>query len=119
MVKRTRRAQRGAGVMTPQQFFDPAALGPAAASLFGPPSSAPTSLEIRPVLASTFQSGGRRARTRRSMRGGFVPSVMGAFAANAQAAIVPLAMYLVYHTMVPKSNKSASSTRRRRSSKRV
>jgi predicted Na+-dependent transporter len=28
---------------------------------------------------------------------------MGSFAANAQAAIVPVALYMVYHTMVPKN----------------
>jgi hypothetical protein len=29
---------------------------------------------------------------------------MGGFVANAQAAIVPLALYLVYHTLIPKVN---------------
>jgi hypothetical protein len=28
---------------------------------------------------------------------------MGSFTSNAQAAIVPAALYLVYHTMVPKN----------------
>jgi hypothetical protein len=41
---------------------------------------------------------------------------MGSFVANAQAAVVPLAMYLVYHTMVPKLNgkKKGGATRRHR-----
>lgn len=106
---------RGGGVTTPQQFFDPAAVDPGAGSTVL--SSAPTAFEIRPVMSSTFQNGGGASR----MRGGFVPSVMGAFTANAQAAIVPLAFYMVYHTFVPKSNnksksksKTASATRRRR-----
>jgi hypothetical protein len=30
--------------------------------------------------------------------------VMGSFVANAQAAIVPLALYAVYHTFVPKKD---------------
>jgi hypothetical protein len=69
---------------------------------------------VRPVLPATFQSpllsgqtGGRR--TRRSHRGGFSPSVMGGFIANAQAAIVPLALYAVYHTVVPKKGSVAQA----------
>ncbi len=69
------------------------------------PSTAPTATMVRPVLPATFQSplltqtGGKRTRR---FRGGFSPSVMGGFIANAQAAIVPLALYALYHTMVPK-----------------
>ena len=69
------------------------------------PSSAPTMADVRPILVSTGvpQLGGRRRRGTRRTRGGFVPSIMGSFTANAQAAVVPAALYLVYHTMVPKN----------------
>ena len=93
----------GGGYQTSQQMFDPEVLPPS--TILAAPSTAPTSTEIRPVLYSTFQTGaGRRTRRNRSRKhGGFNPSVMGGFVANAQAAIVPLALYAVYHTMVPKT----------------
>lgn len=99
MVKNRTRKQRGSGYLSDQQFFNPEVLPPT--SLFAAPSSAPTATDVRPVLLATSvpQMGGR---TRRA-RGGFVPSVMGSFTSNAQAAIVPAALYLVYHTMVPKN----------------
>ena len=91
----TRKAKRG-GALTSQQFFNPQVLPPS--TIFPAVSTAPTYSEVRPVLASTFQTGGKTRR----YRGGFAPSVMGGFVANAQAAIVPLALYMVYHTLVPK-----------------
>jgi hypothetical protein len=76
---------------------------------------------------SALMAGGARRRTRRS-RGGFSPSIMGSFIANAQAAIVPAALYLVYNQFVPKSDSPAqrlqkafggkSSRSRRRRSRR-
>ena len=92
-----RKNLRGGDYQTSQQMFDPDVLPPT--TILPAVSTAPTSSEIRPVLLSTFQSAGGR-KTRR--RGGFSPSVMGGFVANAQSAIVPLALYAVYHTMVPK-----------------
>ena len=92
-----RKNHSGGDYQTSQQWFDPDVLPPA--TILPAVSTAPTSSEIRPVLLSTFQSAGGR-KTRR--RGGFSPSVMGGFVANAQSAIVPLALYAVYHTMVPK-----------------
>jgi len=92
---RTRR-RRGGGYQTPQQFFNPYYSYPAPVGM--PLSSAATVDYTRPPLVA--QVG--RGRTRR-MRGGFTPSVMGSFAANAQAAVVPAVLYLVYHTMVPKN----------------
>jgi hypothetical protein len=95
-------AQGGGGFQTSQQYFNPHMLPPG--TMLVAPSSAPTSADVRPILVSTGvpQMGGRRRGTRRS-RGGFVPSIMGSFTSNAQAAIVPAALYLVYHTMVPKN----------------
>jgi hypothetical protein len=118
---RRARATRGGGYGTSQQFFDPAALPPS--TMFPAVSAAPTYAEIRPVLQSTFQAGGSKTRKH---RGGFSPSIMGGFVANAQAAIVPAALYLVYHTMVPKKGSITSalggmfkSRRNRRNSRRA
>ena len=93
-----RRKHRGGGYLTDQQAFNPDALPPT--TLFPAPSTAPTSTDIRPILPATTtpQLGGRSRR----VRGGFSPSVMGSFTANAQAAVVPLALYAAYHTLVPK-----------------
>jgi predicted GNAT family acetyltransferase len=69
-------------------------------------SSLPTATDIRPVMYSTFKVGGARTRKqRKDQHGGFSPSIMGGFIPNAQAAIVPAALYLVYHTFVPKGAK--------------
>jgi hypothetical protein len=99
------RAAHGGSMMTPQ-MFDPSNLPPAT-GFFSPaaPSSAPTYSDIRPPLLR--MAGGARSRrgaraSHLRTRGGFVPSVMGGFIPNAQAAIVPAAMYMVYHTMIPK-----------------
>jgi len=93
-----RKNHRGGDYQTSQQWFDPDVLPPA--TVLPAVSTAPTPYEIRPVLMSTFQSAGGR-KTRR--HGGFSPSIMGGFVANAQSAIVPLALYAVYHTMIPKT----------------
>ena len=109
--RRRGRGTRGGGYQTSQQFFDPAAYPPSAGFLPAP-STAPTANAVRPVLLSTFpagQTGGTRRN--KKMSGGFSPSVMGGFVANAQAVAVPLVLYLAYHTMVPKKGKG-SKTRR-------
>ena len=98
--------QHGRGYVTSAQMFNPADLPPA--TILPAMTTAPTSLEIRPVLTSTFQNGGKRSTRANKQKGGFAPSIMGGFVANAQAAIVPLALYMVYHTMVPKTNAEVS-----------
>ena len=105
------RRYRGGGVQTSQQFFDPT-MYPPSAGFMPAPSSAPTANAVRPVLLSTYPAG-QTGGTRRSkkMSGGFSPSVMGGFVANAQSVAVPLVLYLAYHTMVPKKGKG-SKTRR-------
>lgn len=113
MAKTRRNAKRGGGYQTSQQFFNPSVLPPAAGMFAPVVSTAPTADAIRPVLNSTFHTGGRRTRRgRKALRGGFSPSVMGGFIPNAQAAIVPAALYLVYHTMVPKSKSRRGGKRR-------
>lgn len=116
-TRQTRRArQHGGGYMTSAQFFNTNALPPTTGFFTPVVTTASTDSNIRPVLHSTFsQSGGN---TRRRYRGGFVPSVMGGFLQNAQAAIVPAAMYMVYHTLVPKTDEGALKTRRMFSRKR-
>ena len=105
----TQRVRRGGGYLTDQQYFNPDVLPPS--SLMPPLTSLPTSTDIRPVMLSTapmsaLMAGGARRRTRRSS-GGFSPSVMGSFIPNAQAAIVPAALYLIYNQFVPKSDSPA------------
>jgi hypothetical protein len=119
-MTKTRRSTRrqhsrraGGGYQTPQQYFNPSVSQPSASLVTSVVSTAPTANEIRPVLLSTFQAGaGRKTRrfSGRRTRGGFSPSIMGSFLANAQAAIVPLALYAVYHMAVPKRGASATST---------
>jgi len=113
---------RGGGVGTSQQWFDPDVLPPS--TLFAGTSTAPTSTEIRPVLQSTFSSGGARKARKgssrkgtRKHRGGFSPNIMGAFVANAQAAIVPLSLYLVYQAFVPKKKDSKNSKKNSKNSR--
>jgi hypothetical protein len=104
---RRNRKQKGAGFMTPSQYFNPVALPPTTGFFAPVISTAPTGSEIRPIIHSTFQSGGATRRRKFKAKGGFVPSVMGGFLQNAQAAVVPAALYLVYHTMVPKRFKTS------------
>ena len=109
--------QTGAGYGTPQQMFDPAILPPHTAEATGMSAGA-TDAAIRPILVSDFHQTGA-GRTRRKYRGGFSPSIMGPFLANAQRAIVPLAFYTAYHTLVPKTGDAKSKRRDRRSRRRT
>ena len=105
---KTRRNHRGGGYGTSQQMFNPDVLPPT--TMFAAPSTAPTADAIRPVLLATGGS--------RKLRGGFSPSVMGGFLANAKAAIVPLALYALYHTVVPKKRSSRKSGGGRKNSRK-
>lgn len=119
-TRRLQSRRAGGGYLTAQQYFNPSVPQPSASLIAPVVSTAPTANEIRPVLFSTFQAGAgrktRRAGSRRT-RGGFSPSIMGSFLANAQAAIVPLALYAVYHTVVPKRGAPASTVGGRKSRK--
>jgi hypothetical protein len=112
-----RRKHRGGGYLSDQQAFNPDVLPPT--TLFPAPSTAPTAADIRPILTATTTPHLGGSRRHQRVRGGFSPSVMGSFTANAQAAVVPLALYAAYHTLVPKKG-SRRSTRRsaRRSARR-
>ena len=104
---RKNKSRRGGGYLTDQQYFDPDVLPPS--SLMPPLTSLPTSTDIRPVMLATaptsaLMAGGARTRRGRKSRGGFSPSIMGSFIANAQAAIVPAALYLVYNQVAKPGN---------------
>lgn len=105
--KASRKNRRGGGFLTSQQYFNPDVLPPS--TIMPALSSLPTSTDIRPIMLSTapmsaLLAGGARTRRTRKARGGFSPSIMGSFIPNAQAAIVPAALYLIYNQFVPKSD---------------
>ena len=112
---RKNKARRGGGYQTSQQFFDPDVLPPS--SMMPPLSTAPIGNDIRPVLLATappseLMRGGARSRRGSRRRGGFSPSIMGSFLPNAQAAIVPAALYLIYNQFVPKSDRVAANMKK-------
>jgi hypothetical protein len=115
-MRQTRRF-RGAGYLTDVQYLG-GQLPPMASSLVSVPSSAPTATEVRPVMYSTFQAGGKTRRGERK-RGGFSPSVMGSFVANAQAFVVPLAFYLAYNTLVPKTGSPGKGGKSRKANRKA
>jgi hypothetical protein len=103
---------RGAGYLTDVQYFG-GQLPPVAGALSPVITSQPTAYDVRPVMyASPRQVGGTRRNRSQRKRGGFSPSVMGSFVANAQAAIVPLALYLVYNATVPKTGSKGGKNRK-------
>ena len=106
----SRRNQRG-GYLTSEQWFNPSQLQRATGPFDGAaPSAAPSGNWIRPPLLSTFHTGG--ARGKRSMRGGFSPIIMGGFIPNAQASIVPAALYSAYRTLSKKRKSVASRAKK-------
>ena len=88
----------GGGYTMPYGYYN----GPGFPVMVNPfasvPSTNATSSMIRPGLN---QTGG----TRKKLKGGFSPSVMGPFIPNAQAAIVPAVLYTIYHIIGPKKSK--------------
>lgn len=104
-------------VNMPPQYFG----GASSFSILGQaPSSRATVDAIRPGLRSTFarkqRGGGRLLRTRKTLKqkGGFSPSIMGAFAENAAAVVVPIALFLGYQlTNKGKGKKQITSIKKR------
>lgn len=112
--------KRGGGYGMPGQWYTPDAKDPV--GITSPLTTAASPDATRPVLVSTFVSpllsgAGRREKTRKQ-RGGFSPSVMGSFAANAQAAIVPLVLYGVYKLVAPEKQTKTKSKSGSKSSPR-
>jgi len=97
MVRKTYRRARGAGYLSPAEYFNESALQPAST---GPTiSSEPVPGWVRPPLSATTwiaPAGGRRRRSSTRKVGGFAPAMMGSFVANAQSAVVPLVLYGLY-----------------------
>lgn len=105
MVRKTMKRTRGAGYLSPAEFFNPAAVQPESSG--ATISSEPVPGWVRPPLVATSvmgPTGGSRRRNRRRHGrtrkvGGFAPAAMGSFVANAQLAAVPLALYSLYSMM--------------------
>lgn len=108
----TRRS--GAGYLMPQEYYDPSfrqPSGPASPTI----SAAPVTGWVRPPISATnviAPAGGRRNKT---MKGGFAAEIMGAFAANAQSAIVPIALLALYSVFGAKGSPSSSNSTRKNS----
>jgi hypothetical protein len=118
MPRSTSRRNRrtGAGYLMPAEYYNPSARQPS-----GPNtptiSAAPVTGWVRPPIAATSviaPAGGKR----RTMKGGFAASIMGAFAANAQTAIVPLVLLGLYGVFGAK-RQGVNSTRKANSAKPV
>lgn len=110
MVRRS--YKRGAGYLSPAEFFNPNALQPA--SNAQAISSAPVPGWVRPPLVATSvvaPAGGRRTRK----VGGFAPAIMGSFVANAQTVVVPMVLYGLYSMVATKKTKSNNRTRKNNS----
>jgi hypothetical protein len=118
MVRQTRK--RGSGYLMPAEYYNPSALQPSsnAPAL----TTAPAPGFVRQILPATQvmspntmtkQAGGKR----KSYRGGFAPALMGAFAANAQAVAVPLALLGLYSAFGSKSGASNSKNSVKRNNK--
>lgn len=98
----------------PAEYYNPSALQPSsnAPAL----TTAPGPGFVRPILPATHvmspnsltQKGGKHGKSRKSHRGGFAPALMGAFAANAQAVAVPMALLGLYTAFGVKRNCTTS-----------
>jgi hypothetical protein len=112
-TKRSRRSQQqqqGGGVNMPLAYFqDGAQMRGTEGSETGVGLAGMSSGFVREALT---QTGGKR----RTLRGGFSPSVMGAFAANG-ARLLPLAAYMGYKMYSNDSGSSSSSSHHRRTKK--
>ena len=98
MVRQTYR-RVGAGYLRPAEYYNPSATQPSGPA--GAPSPFGTQGWIRAPLAATdyvspAKGGKRSTRKQKKQSGGFAPALMGAFAANAQTAVVPLALLALY-----------------------
>uniref|UniRef100_A0A6C0KXZ1 Uncharacterized protein n=1 Tax=viral metagenome TaxID=1070528 RepID=A0A6C0KXZ1_9ZZZZ len=114
MVRRS--YKRGAGYLSPAEFFNPNALQPSSNAVAV--SSAPVPGWVRPPLAATsYTAPAGGARRRRSTRkvGGFAPAVMGSFVANAQTVVVPMVLYGLYSLVGAKKKTSNNKTRKNNS----
>lgn len=118
MVRATYR-KRGSGYLMPSEYFNPNARQPSAPNS-STISAAPIQGWVRQPISATnviSPAGGKRS-TRRA-RGGFAPALMGAFAANAQTAIVPLALLGLYSAFGVKRTQAPNLTKKGNVAKKV
>lgn len=113
----------------PQEYYDTSFRQPSAPE--SPTiSAAPVTGWVRPPISATnviAPAGGscsrrntsRRTKSKRNMnmKGGFAAEIMGAFAANAQSAVVPLALLTLYSVFGAKKTPGSNSTRKTNGSK--
>ena len=134
MVRKTMKRTRGAGYLSPAEFFNPSAVQPESNGTTI--SSEPVPGWVRPPLVATSvvaPSGGSRRNRKTSRRnrktsrrnnsrrnrkvGGFAPAVMGSFVANAESAIVPLALYGLYSMLGWRKTFKAGTTKNAKNAK--
>ena len=98
-----KRRQRGGGYLSTERYFgvEPS-LGPAGV----PPSTQATNSTIRPPLL--MQGGKRKSR---KVRGGFYPTIMGPFVANAES-FMPMLAGVTAYKMYRSSKKTKRNKRR-------
>ena len=113
---RTRRNanRRGGGYLQSQQWFDPDVRGPSGSFA---PSTASTADAIRPVLLSTFQTGGtRRRHGGQRQKGGikFSPSFTGGIATIGP---LPIPIPYAYASLGVGPSSGGGSRRNRRSTR--
>jgi len=97
MPKTRSNRRSGAGYLMPAEYYNANARQPSAPNA-STISAAPVTGWVRPPISATnviAPAGGRRNK-RNTMKGGFAAEIMGAFAANAHTAIVPLALLGLY-----------------------
>jgi len=111
-MPRSSTRRRGAGYLMPAEYYSPNSRQPSTNSS-STISAAPVTGWVRPPISATNvvrPVGGRRSHKRKTAKGGFTAEIMGAFAANAHTAIVPLALLGLYSVFgAKKVGNSASS----------
>lgn len=101
--RESRRRQRGGGYLSTERYFG---VEPSLAAAGAAPSTQANNSYIRPPLLA--QRGGKLSR---KVRGGFYPSIMGPFVANAEGFMPMLAGVTAYKMY--KSSKNTRKTKRR------
>ena len=112
---------KGSGYLMPAEYFNPNARQPTGPATPNTPKPSCNMLK-QPLVATTVispnvKAGGRR-RTRKHS-GGFSPGIMGAFVANSQSTVVPLALYGLYHMFGAKKTGSNNRLNKKTSNNRM
>jgi hypothetical protein len=104
LVQQGGKRQKGGGYLSTERYF-----GVDSPLMAGgvPPSSQATNSMIRPPLLA--QKGGKRSR---KVRGGFYPSIMGPFVANAES-VMPMLAGVSAYKLYRSSKKQSRRSRRK------